>query len=31
MMNTDRTIDRPAFQYVEHEAMKGELDEYERR
>ena len=31
MMNAERTIDLPAFQYVGCDTMKKEIDECERR
>jgi hypothetical protein len=31
MMMAERIIDQPAFQYVSHETMKLEVDEWERR
>ena len=31
MMGTERTIDQPAYQYVDHEEMKKEVDEAVRR
>jgi hypothetical protein len=31
MMMADRIIDQPAFQYVSHDTMKHEVDEWERR
>ena len=31
MMNAERTIDLPAYQYVGHDTMSKEISEWERR